>query len=166
MINASIISIRGNSIIEDLKRLKKIDFTPFAIDAKVEMIDYIETHKKRVDKDTAERKPGEPTAHLRDVIQVEVNANGFVGIGNLEELETLTPYWALINYGGIISSGPVPGQFNGEGQEDAFGYNSTVNGKSMLMNPVAPIEGMHYIEATIQWIDDNFENFIKEATVR
>ena len=163
MINASITSIRGNSIIEDLKRLKKIDFNPLATDAKVYMVDYIETHKKREDKDTAERKPGEPTAHLRDVIQVEVNANGFVGIGNLEELETLTPYWALINYGGIISSGPVPGQFQAEGGDAAFNY---IQDSPHLMTPIAPIEGMHYIEATIQWIDDNFENFVKEATVR
>lgn len=161
MINASITSIRGNSIIADLQRLKKIDFKPLATDAKVYMIDYIETHKKREDKNTAERKPGEPTAHLRDVIQVEVNANGFVGIGNLDELELLTPYWALINYGGIISSGPVPGQFSSEGGEAAFNY---IQDSPHRMNPVAPIEGMHYIEATIQFIDDNFGDFISKVT--
>ena len=53
----------------------------------------------------------------------------------------LVDYWAMINYGGFISSGWVPGYWQGnkfkyaEGEGKQFGY----------VNPMKAIKGFHYI---------------------
>lgn len=72
-----------------------------------------------------------------------------VWVGDIEKLDREAPHWFLINYGGKIKSGPVPGSFTdgrpraGAGGK-AFIYNP-MKGSSFMI-PKKPIQPKNYIE--------------------
>jgi len=126
------------------------------------MVNIIRQNKKRAGsagllEETIKVEEGKSTGIFGDKV---------VGVGNIAELNQYTPYWALLNYGGMVPmrAQVVPGYFNGNlpplgglagtgiGTEQFFhvpkGSSSTLTGKSYLMIVDSPIKAVNYIEKT------------------
>ena len=85
-----------------------------------------------------------------------------LGIGDKDYLDSLFPYWEILNYGGVINlptkTGGVLGWF-GRRQEPEEGnagsqlfHHREYSPDVHLMVPRKPIVGIHYLEATNNWI--------------
>ena len=92
-----------------------------------------------------------------------------IGVGQIAELNRIAPYWALVNWGGMVSPRArlVPGAFQPGDQEpdpalagtrvgrEYFEYMPEAGGRNdsrflmQVRNPIAP---MHYIEKTVGWL--------------
>lgn len=101
-----------------------------------------------------------------EVLSVPGKGQVFWGIGNIEKLQQLVPYWYVVNYGKMITGQPyipyhgalIPGSFlgnppyselSGTGQEQF-----TVNdGSNFFMRPKKPIRPMNYIQSTRHQLD-------------
>ena len=82
------------------------------------------------------------------------------GIGLISEMDTLAPYWHIIDVGGSSFTGNyhfVPGFFDGS----KFNYNPTMQEGKMLPSGVkGVIKPMNYIEATRLQLDREIQRII------
>ena len=91
-------------------------------------------------------------------------ASRVIGVGKIFELDRIAPYWALINWGGMVSPKAriVPGAFQPGDRPPNSSYAGTRMGREQFQyrssggkfvmhvrNPIAP---MHYIEKTVGWL--------------
>ena len=82
-----------------------------------------------------------------------------VGIGNISTMESMAPYWGLINYGGFGSK-IVGGYFEGGmpprpgGREENWHWNlgSPMGTNNFVMQVRNPVRPMRYIERTMAWL--------------
>jgi len=99
------------------------------------------------------------TGKLADALETNVivrktpKANFIIDVGDTDFLEAEAPYWAMINYGGYIKSGPVYGFWEDtpDGKSDyakrgGAGKSTFVklSGGNMMV-PRKPIKGFQYI---------------------
>jgi hypothetical protein len=148
--------------------------------SKSRMIDIITSGKKRPDKFSGVK--------LEDVIDVEylnTTAGVDIGVGNIMKLNSLTPYWQVLNsgclagtnvkyipnYGNWVAGGsfsdndgrPDASHFR-EGQWDAHGATGAGLGiPSYTFKAKKTIEGLDYITLTAQEVRSQLEEAIQKA---
>jgi hypothetical protein len=125
------------------------------------MIEIIKAEKKRPDKGTNK---------LEDAITAEtLNTTGGVevGIGNINKLKAEAPYYEVINSGGFVPNRgnlvPVGGFAPGESKPNAANFREgqwNVGGGNSTFKPKKPIEGIHYVDRTIEWLDKALKEFV------
>jgi hypothetical protein len=125
------------------------------------MISIIEDNRgprpRRVQEDDPFRKTSHK--HLKDTLTVEAG-DGFAIIGDLNKVEALTPYWAAINWGGVLPP-PVRGTFSDGPPVAGGGTGKFLHRKRMpWMTPGKKIVGIHYIYKTLQYIEAHIYPFL------
>lgn len=165
MIQVSIKEIGDTKkFIKRLEKMRTVSFADLGEIVRKKLIETIDANRKREIKVASERYQGKYATHIKQVITATVEKDGSVGIGNIDELDEKTPYWLILNNGGYtpptthgwFSGGNPQG---GEGGDSSFTYSS----KGPLMKPAKPIEGIHYIEITRAWVDENLGKFVQKA---
>jgi len=115
------------------------------------------------------------SGNLEAMMQVENPTHNTYGIGNIMNLNVVTPYWALLNAGGMVAikARRVPGYFGENrppmsafagtgvgkeqftytprGQKD-FSGPGLYGGRQFLMVVNNPIGAVNYIEKTMFWL--------------
>jgi hypothetical protein len=103
----------------------------------------------------------------------------WVGIGKVLEMDTLAPYWRVINYGGFIPP-PSVGYFGDHNPPDAGlvgqGYEPWTEGADgFYMIPKSAIRPMNFVETTQNWFASYWKRYwakefkkllLKSKTVR
>jgi hypothetical protein len=122
--------------------------------------EFIQAHRKRKFEEHTEDWRETARNNLFNTIKASTDVKDIggseirLGIGYISYLTKHAPYWQIVNYGGIIQSGPIFGKFDG-----GFGYSKPMgdmrggmqtfqksyNGQ-YLMKPMKPIPPMYYIE--------------------
>jgi len=92
----------------------------------------------------------------------------WVGIGKVAEMDSLAPYWRVVNYGGIIPS-PSVGYFGdhhppdpsltGQGYEPWTEAENEFFFSRWLMIPKSQIRPMNFVEATQFWVSRNWKRY-------
>lgn len=142
-------------------KLKALD------DAKIE--ENLEDIKKRILDSTEEyinshrRRPADSSkTHLIDVLRETTFIEKLddytwrLNVGNTDDLDEKTPYWYIVNYGGIISAKGFKGIFGdgpptvGGGGNTWFEGETDDDGKMYFMSPSKPIPPMHYLNHMAQ----------------
>lgn len=100
-------------------------------------------------------------------VYVEEHPGSFlVGVGKIDDLNMLAPYWRVVNYGAFIPAGgkTIYGSFEG-GQKPDEAFAGTGVGKdafylsrfgtqnTFAMTPKHPIAPKNYIEKTFNWLN-------------
>ena len=117
---------------------------------------------------TEKHRKKESQGNLESAINTYPSADGWsVGVGDLEELNYLAPYWYLCNYGGMSAiaarGGTIYGQFEGSppqgryagtgvGRQYFYQNSFTAEGEMFHMKPKNPVWAMNYIEKTTSWL--------------
>jgi len=102
------------------------------------------------------QRPGS-TGNLAKAFYSERISNGW-GVGNIEHLDTVVPYWRWINFGRAKSGRTIPpatmGYFNpGTSYPDASAFRTgrwSNSVKAFLMIPQRPIQAHNFISRTLQ----------------
>lgn len=116
---------------------------------------------------------------LESTIQVEKLSDDEFGVGNIMKLNQETPYWMLLNNGGMVSPGArrVPGYFGNDNPPDAS-FTGTGVGKeeffyawfTHMMIVKNPIGAVNYIEKTKDWLkmsmNGKFRAWVNKKSVR
>ena len=87
-------------------------------------------------------------------------------LGNKEkELDALVPYWMLLNEGGVIQGHPRGYFTDGQPQAGNGGGSASFeyDADGPRMDPIKPMEGIHYLEDMYQWVDENFQQYISDC---
>lgn len=111
------------------------------------------------------------TGNLAASIQSYKTEDGY-GVGDIDYMNKVAPYWAIINYGGFVplaTNGKVLyGSFNGAAPDATLagsnpGAGSTRFSKGMSplyrMKPGFPIAPKNYIDDTVSWVFSYLEGY-------
>lgn len=116
---------------------------------------------------------------LESTIKSEKITDDDYGVGNIMEMNKETPYWMLLNNGGMVSPGArkVPGYFDndiapdksfavtGVGKQE-FNYAWFTN-MMIVKNPIGPV---NYIEKTKDWLKTvmggKFSAWVNKKSIR
>jgi len=123
------------------------------------MISYVNSHKVRP-------KSGNK---LEDSIQVEIiNTTGGLemGIGNIDKIQQIAPYWRILNFGGVSNTGHyvplgvfIPGEPKPSKQAFRQGQWAVGAGKFTFIAK-RPIQGIHYIEESSNFLENNIKDLL------
>ena len=127
---------------------------------------------------TSNKKRQGGTNLLENTIDVEIIPDG-VGVGNIDKLNTVVPYWAMLNWGGMVAlkAQKVPGFFSmtggpfmgnppdsskagtgpsGGGKEYFYYTPRGINFPHYMMIVKNPITGINFVEKTQDWVKNQF----------
>jgi hypothetical protein len=127
------------------------------------MIEGVQQGKKRPDKGTH---------FLEDAITAETintTAGIEVGVGKIEKLKAEAPYYEVIDKGGFTPNRgnlvPVGAFAPGNPKPNAGSFregNWQVGAGKFTFRPKKAIEGIHYIDRAITWLEKALDDFIKD----
>jgi len=156
MLNVSVESIGTATFYKRLRKLGTLGMKDIAEITRKKMIKVIDQSRQRPKKTPSQRYQGQYTKHLQDVLTVvPMNKGRTVGIGNRTLMDIETPYWKLINDGGMLSQHGTTGKFTPSG---AFKFDKA--GHKMV--PQAMVRPMHYIEKTTAWVALRLRKFMND----
>lgn len=150
------------------------DLTEFRVNELLQKLELAgkDSKNRMVDKVAGDKKRPKPQ-HLRnstpieDAINYIVNRSEtslFIGIGEIDKLNSEAPHWFVQNYGGMFPSGTqpfIPG--GGKFVPGAFQGNNFIYApySQMGMIPKKPIEPKHYIEYTQTYFENEIKKIVK-----
>jgi hypothetical protein len=127
------------------------------------MIEIVKAEKKRPDKGTNK---------LEDAITAEtLNTIGGIemGIGNVQKLKSEAPYYEVINSGGFIPNRgnfvPLGAFAPGEPKPNSANFREgqwNVGGGKFSFRPKRPIEGIHYVDRAVEFLDKALIQFVRK----
>jgi len=125
------------------------------------MIEIVKSEKKRPDKGTNKLEDAITAETLNTTAGVEV------GVGNIQKLVAEAPYYEVINAGGFIPNRgnlvPVGGFAPGEPKPNEANFregNWAVGGGKYTFRPKRMIEGIHYVDRAIEFLEKALNDFV------